>query len=61
VAEADSNKAEILGGWATPQMIARRRNYPAPDELNYYLRPLNMDVIREGEPVPERGAPSANP
>jgi HK97 family phage portal protein len=59
VARAAANTAEIQGGWATPQMVARRQNYPAPDELNYYLRPLNMDVIREGEPVPERGAPSA--
>ena len=55
VARAAANTAEIQGGWATPQMVARRQNYPAPDELNYYLRPLNMDVIREGQAEPEAG------
>lgn len=53
VARAAANTAEIQGGWATPQMVARRQNYPAPPELDYYLRPLNMDVIRPGQPEPE--------
>lgn len=52
VARAAANTAEIQGGWATPQMVARRQNYPAPPELDYYLRPLNMDVIRPGQPEP---------
>lgn len=41
--------AGITGGWMTPQRAAQRENLPAPDELNYYLRALNMSVIRPGE------------
>lgn len=46
---AEFHNAGITGGWMSPQVAARLENLPAPDELNYYLRPLNMDVIRPGE------------
>lgn len=48
--EAAAMAAAITGGWMTPQQAARIKNLPAPDELDYYLRPLNMDVIRPGVP-----------
>ncbi len=41
--------AGINGGWMTPASAARKENEPAPPEIDYYLRPLNMDVIRPGE------------
>jgi len=40
----------INAGWLSPASAARRENEPAPPELDYYLRPLNMAVLREGEP-----------
>lgn len=49
--EAASLQAAITGGWMTPQRAAQIKNLPAPDDLGYYLRPLNMDVIRPGEPA----------
>ena len=45
--------AGITAGWMTPAAAARHENEPAPDELDYYLRPLNMAVIRPGQPEPE--------
>lgn len=41
--------AGITGGWLTPQFAARKENAPAPDELDYYQRPLNTAVIRPGQ------------
>lgn len=46
--EASAMAAAINGGWMTPKRAAEIKNLPAPDELDYYLRPLNMDVIRPG-------------
>jgi HK97 family phage portal protein len=43
--EAESLTAAIDGGWMTPQYAARVKNFPAPDTLNYYRRPLNFVVI----------------
>lgn len=45
----------ITGGWLSPASAARRENEPAPPELDYWLRPLNMAVIRPGvgEVIPE--------
>jgi len=43
--------AGINGGWMTPHTAARIQNLPSPDELNYYLRPLNQAVIVVGEGV----------
>jgi HK97 family phage portal protein len=40
----------IQGGWMTPARGARLENLPAPPELEYYQRPLNVAVIREGQP-----------
>lgn len=40
----------ITAGWLTPASAARKENEPAGPELEYYLRPLNMAVIREGVP-----------
>jgi HK97 family phage portal protein len=37
--------AGVNGGWITPQWVAQKENAPAPDALNYYLRPLNMARI----------------
>jgi HK97 family phage portal protein len=47
--------AGITGGWLMPAAAARLENQPAGAELEYYLRPLNMAVIRPGQPdiVPE--------
>lgn len=42
--------AGINGGWMMPSRAARLENEPAPPELDYYLRPLNMAVIRPGQP-----------
>jgi len=47
---AQFHNAGITGGWQTPAGAARLENLPAPAELDYYLRPLNMAVIREGQP-----------
>lgn len=51
--------AGINGGWLTPQRAAQIENLPAPDVLDYYLRPLNMAVLREGQPdvLPDGGVP----
>jgi HK97 family phage portal protein len=43
--EAASLKAAIDGGYMSPQRAAQIKNLPAPDVLNYYLRPLNNAVI----------------
>jgi HK97 family phage portal protein len=42
--------ALINAGVMTPYTAAKKENLPAPEELKYYLRPLNMAVIREGQP-----------
>ena len=55
--EAAAMAAAITGGWMTPQRAAQIKNLPAPDELDYYLRPLNNDVIRPG--VPEQSKEDA--
>jgi hypothetical protein len=34
----------------SPAPAARRENEPAPPEIDYYQRPLNTAVIREGQP-----------
>lgn len=47
--EAESMKAAIDGGWMTPQHAARIKNYPAPDDLDFYQRPLNTAVIVPGQ------------
>lgn len=52
-ARAAFYKAGIDGGWLMPASAARHENEPAPPELEYYLRPLNMAVIRPGEPTAE--------
>ena len=57
--EAAAMSAAINGGWMTPQRAAQIKNLPAPDELDYYLRPLNMAVIRPGQPDPETEAAEA--
>lgn len=51
-AQAASYTAGVIGGWMTPGSVARKQNEPSPPELDYYLRPLNMAVIRPGEPEP---------
>ena len=53
-ARAAFYKAGIDGGWMTPGAAARHENEPAPPELDYYIRPLNMAVIRpgQGEEIP---------
>ena len=45
----------ISAGWLAPITAARLENKPAPAELDYYLRPLAMAVIKPGigEIVPE--------
>lgn len=47
--EAESLKAAIVGGWMTPQRAAQIKNLPAPDDLNFYQRPLNTAVIVPGQ------------
>lgn len=42
--------AGVTGGWMSPGTAARRENLPSPVELDYYTRPLNMAVIRPGQP-----------
>jgi phage portal protein BeeE len=42
--------ALINAGVMMPYTAAKKENLPAPEELKYYLRPLNMAVIREGQP-----------
>lgn len=42
----------INAGVMSPQTGARLENLPAPDELDYYLRPLSMAVIKPGVPEP---------
>jgi phage portal protein BeeE len=44
--------AGINGGWMMPSTPARLENLPAGPELEYYLRPLNMAVVRPGLPDP---------
>lgn len=46
---AQVHASAIAAGWKTPASAARKENEPAPPELEYYLRPLNMAVIREGD------------
>lgn len=46
--EAESLKAAIVGGWMTPQRAAQIKNLPAPDDLDFYQRPLNTAVIVPG-------------
>jgi HK97 family phage portal protein len=63
-ARAAFHAAAINAGWKTPAAAARQENEPAPDEIDYYLRPLNMAVIRPGEgevtpPVPPPAFPPA--
>lgn len=52
----ESYEIGIRSGWLTPATAARLENQPAPDELDYYTRPLNMAVIRPGvgEEIPEQ-------
>lgn len=49
-ARADFYTKAVNGGWMMPSTAARRENEPSPPELDYYLRPLNMAVIRPGQP-----------
>lgn len=52
-------KAAIDAGWMQPAAAARHENEPAPPELEYWIRPLNYAVIREGQPdliAPEEAA-----
>jgi len=57
-ARAAYNTAGINGGWLMPAQAARWDNLAAGPELEYYLRPLNMAVIRPGEPEPSSPTPS---
>lgn len=59
--EAEAMAAAINGGWMTPKRAAEIKNLPAPDELDYWLRPLNMAVIREGQDAenPSTSEPAA--
>lgn len=58
-ARAGFYNAGINGGWMTPQTAAQKENLPAPDELNYYQRPLNVSVLRPGEgDVPDNPTPA---
>jgi len=58
-ARAGFYNAGINGGWMTPQTAAQKENLPAPDELGYYQRPLNVSVIRPGEgAVPDNPTPA---
>lgn len=52
----------INAGWLSPQRAAELEDQPAPEELNYYLRPLNMAVVRPGvgEIVPETGGDASD-
>lgn len=43
--------ALINAGVMTPATAAHLENLPAPVELEYYTRPLNMAVVRPGQPV----------
>lgn len=54
-ARAAFYNAAITAGWLTPAAAARLENQPAPPDLDYYLRPLNMAVIRpgQGEEIPD--------
>lgn len=58
-ARAEFYNKGITGGWMTPQTAAQKENLPAPDELAYYQRPLNVSVLRPGEgQVPDNPTPS---
>jgi len=58
-ARAEFYNKGIAGGWLMPQTAAQKENLPAPDELAYYQRPLNVSVIRPGEgAVPDNPTPS---
>jgi len=46
--EAEAMAASITGGWMTPKRAAEIKNLPAPDELDYHIRPLNYAVV--GDP-----------
>lgn len=51
--------AGVMGGWLTPQTVAQKENLPAPEELAYYQRPLNVAVIRPGEgAIPDQPTPN---
>jgi HK97 family phage portal protein len=51
----------IQNGAMSPKRAAELENLPAPDELGYWLRPLNMAVIRPGvgEEVPDGLTPES--
>jgi HK97 family phage portal protein len=49
-AQSAALAAAINGGWMMPSTAARLQNLPSPPELDYFLRPLNMAVIRKGQP-----------
>lgn len=58
-ARAAYYNAGVMGGWLMPQTVAQKENLPAPDELAYYQRPLNVSVIRPGEgSVPDQPTPT---
>ena len=58
-ARAEFYNKGISGGWMMPQTAAQKENLPAPDELAYYQRPLNVSVLRPGEgAVPDNPTPS---
>lgn len=47
-ARASYYSSGVAGGWLAPITAARLENKPAPEELDYYLRPLNSVVIKPG-------------
>lgn len=58
VARAAFYTSGINAGWMMPSTPARLENLPAPPELDYYLRPLNMDFITPGV---DKAADAATP
>jgi len=52
IARATFYNLGVTGGWMMPSFPARLENLPAGPELEYYMRPLNMAVIRPGQPEP---------
>lgn len=59
VARSDFYNKGITGGWMMPQTAAQKENLPAPAELAYFQRPLNVAVVRPGEgDVPDNPTPS---
>lgn len=47
MARYSSYTQAINAGWMSPATAARLENQPAPPELDYYMRPLNMQVLGE--------------